>query len=167
LDMWSFLLPLSVLQVFPDWFLSSELKILVFPEDGFFKIGTVSAYMAGLWVIPLMSVVYISEEIRNKYGENQAYIASGLSALLIFGLSEATSKSVLSSWYAQNVQMIGDMALYVLLPEMILGLAAYEAFRSSVGKSPMYKLRNAFAVMLIYTGSLMFFYFLFEKIIFS
>jgi hypothetical protein len=46
LSIWVFVLPLSIFQVFPDWWLSAQLKTLVFPEDGFFKIGTVSAYMA-------------------------------------------------------------------------------------------------------------------------
>lgn len=55
---WKFLVPLSILMVFPDWFLSAVLQTLVFPEDGFLKIGTVSGYMAGLWAIPLFICVY-------------------------------------------------------------------------------------------------------------
>ncbi|GAG92489.1 unnamed protein product, partial [marine sediment metagenome] len=39
---WGFVFLISFFQIWPDWFLSAELNILVFPEDGLFKIGTVS-----------------------------------------------------------------------------------------------------------------------------
>ncbi len=52
-NLWVFAFILSIFQVFPDWFLSAQLNILVFPEDGLAKIGTVSGYMAGLWTIPI------------------------------------------------------------------------------------------------------------------
>ncbi|MHA1885888.1 MAG: DUF6989 domain-containing protein, partial [Promethearchaeota archaeon] len=53
LFIWIFAFIISIFQVFPDWILSAELNILAFPEDGLFKIGTVSGYMLGLWTIPL------------------------------------------------------------------------------------------------------------------
>ena len=46
---WLFSTLVSFFQVFPDWFLSAVLEVLIFPEDGLFKFGTVSGYMAGLW----------------------------------------------------------------------------------------------------------------------
>jgi hypothetical protein len=45
-----------MLQIWPDWFLSAQLEILVFPEDGLFKIGTVSGYMLFLWAIPFFII---------------------------------------------------------------------------------------------------------------
>ena len=54
--LWIFVFFISLFQIFPDWFLSAQLNILVFPEDGLFKIGTVSGYMAGLWAIPLFLI---------------------------------------------------------------------------------------------------------------
>ncbi|MCK4382679.1 MAG: hypothetical protein KAW66_05235, partial [Candidatus Lokiarchaeota archaeon] len=47
--LWVFVFFISLFLIWPDWFLSAQLDILVFPEDGLFKIGTVSGYMAGLW----------------------------------------------------------------------------------------------------------------------
>ena len=41
LNIWLFSFILSLFQIWPDWFLSAQLEVLVFPEDGLFKIGTV------------------------------------------------------------------------------------------------------------------------------
>ena len=58
ISIWLFAFLLSLFQIWPDWFLSAELGILVFPDDGFIKIGTVSLYMAGLWTIPLFLIIF-------------------------------------------------------------------------------------------------------------
>ena len=39
IKLWIFVFLISLFQIFPDWFLSAQLNILVFPEDGFFKIA--------------------------------------------------------------------------------------------------------------------------------
>ena len=36
--LWIFVFLISLFQIFPDWFLSAQLNVLVFPEDRFFKI---------------------------------------------------------------------------------------------------------------------------------
>jgi hypothetical protein len=46
--MWFFAFVLSLVMIWPDWFLSTQLAVLAFPDDGFFMIGPVSGYMAGL-----------------------------------------------------------------------------------------------------------------------
>ncbi|MCU0445111.1 MAG: hypothetical protein MUE85_09345 [Microscillaceae bacterium] len=158
LALWRFLLPLSVWMVFPDWFLSAQLKILVFPPDGFYKIGTVSAYMAGLWVIPLLLSTYAGLWAKKHYSEVAAYGASGGVALLIFGISEE-NMWLLSSWYPQNVWIISHTAVYVLIPELILGLTTYWFFQATRSLSMVYQIIATYLVMLIYTGALMFFYF--------
>jgi hypothetical protein len=33
LGIWSFVFPLSILQVFPDWFLATQLNVIVFPDS--------------------------------------------------------------------------------------------------------------------------------------
>jgi len=61
--------------------------------------------------------------------------------------------------------MIGHVAVYILVPEIILGVAAYAAYQA-VHKKPLgVKIFSAFFVMLLYLGSASFFYFLVEKII--
>jgi hypothetical protein len=157
-QLWSFLLPLSIFQVFPDWFLSAQLKILVFPADGFWKIGTVSGYMAGLWVLALMPVLYVGLEMQKKYSLLFAYFSVGFLALVIFGIAEETMWMI-PIWYAQNVWMIGHTAIYVLLPEVILGMVAFYAFQETKDKTLIFKVIAAYLVMLVYTGALMFAYF--------
>jgi hypothetical protein len=160
---WLFSSILSIFQVFPDWIIADILKAIVFPEDGLFKIGSVSGYMAGLWTIPIFLIIFISEKISAGVSKPAAYMASGIIAFLIFFMSEQTVW-LIPSWYAVNVRMIGFSAVYILIPEIILGLGAYRCYEEIKGRSHWIKVPAAFIVMLLYTGSVVFFYFLVERI---
>jgi len=164
LNIWLFAVILSVFQVFPDWFLSHQLGVLVFPEDGFVKIGTVSGYMAGLWAIPIFVIIYTAERITERISPRFAYWAAGILALFIFGVSEETVW-MLPSWYAQNVAMIGHTALYIIIPEIILGVSSLYAYRQIREKKGWLKIPAAFFVMLLYLGSAAFFYFVVERLV--
>ncbi|MHA2366012.1 MAG: DUF6989 domain-containing protein [Candidatus Hodarchaeales archaeon] len=85
-------------------------------------------------------------------------------SFIIFGLSEETLW-VLPSWQAQNVAMFSHVALYIIIPEMILGLSTFIVFKSLLGKQHYFKIILAFVVMLLYLRSASFFYFLIEVII--
>ncbi|TFF84876.1 MAG: hypothetical protein EU518_02085 [Promethearchaeota archaeon] len=166
-DIWFFSFLISIFQVFPDWVLSAELNILIFPEDGLFKIGTVSGYMIGLWTIPLFVIIYsgIQMKERTTYIKSSLFVA--LISFLIFTISEA-SIWMIGSWYPQNVfALFNHLAVYVIFPEIILGLSSYLGFIYIVDKNQLYKLPIAFIIMLIYLGGCVFFYFLVEKIILS
>ena len=165
IDVWGFAFILSLFQVFPDWFLSAQLNILVFPEDGLFKIGTVSGYMGGLWAIPIFLIVYTGQRIQARFTAPGAYCAVGLASLLLFGGSEQTLW-MLSSWVAQNVIMVGHIAVYIIVPEIILGLSSFYCFQQIEQKPHWLKIPGAFLVMQIYLGSAAFFYFLIERILF-
>jgi hypothetical protein len=164
INLWLFALILSMFQVFPDWFLSSQLNILVFPEDGCFKIGTVSGYMAGLWTIPMFIIIFIGERVNERVSQSAAYYSVAAAALIIFGGSEATLW-LLPSWYAQHVTMIGHIAIYILFPEIVLGASAYGCYQLIKNHPHLVKIPAAFIVMQLYLGSACFFYFLIEKII--
>lgn len=163
-DLWFFSLALSVFQVFPDWFLSRQLGILVFPEDGLFKIGTVSGYMAGLWTIPIFIITFVSSRMEERFSPKAGYAAAAFLALVIFGISEETVW-ILPSWYARNVLMVGHTAVYIILPEMLLGLASFYAFRHVRDRAWWTKIQAAFAVMIFYLGSAAFFYFIVERLL--
>lgn len=75
LSIWLFTFFISLFQIWPDWILSAELNVLVFPEDGLFKIGTVSGYMAGLWVIPLFLIVFIGQQLQERYSRKVSYLS--------------------------------------------------------------------------------------------
>jgi len=165
LYIWIFVFLISFFQIWPDWFLSAELNILVFPEDGLFKIGTVSGYMIGLWVIPLFLIIFLGQQIQERFSQRVAYISVILLSLLIFGLSEQ-SMWMLQSWYAQDVIMIGHLALYIVIPEMILGISTYYCYEKIKEKGHLVKIPTTFLIMIIYLGTAVFFYFLVERLVF-
>lgn len=165
LRIWVFVAMVSVLQVLPDWFLSSVLGILVFPNDGFPKIGSVSGYMVGLWVIPLFIIVYASITVeRRMIRAYLPHLIAALVALVIFGLSEETMW-ILPSWHAQNVFMVDHMALYILVPEMILGITTYHLYKQSLSTDWFTKVLYAFWVMITYLGAASLFYLLVEGVL--
>ncbi len=161
---WLFCSILSLFQVFPDWIIADLLKAIVFPEDGLFKIGSVAGYMAGLWTIPLFLILFISRRIHEKISRQAAYLTAGLAALVIFFVSEQTVW-LLPSWYAVNVKMIGYSAVYIIVPEIILGLSAYRCWEEIKDRSHWLKVPGAFLVMVLYVGNVTFFYFLVERVL--
>ena len=165
LNIWLFSFILSMLQIWPDWFLSAQLEVLVFPEDGLFKIGTVSGYMLFLWAIPFFIILFIGMRVGEHYSKITTYLTVALISLLIFGITEMTIWMI-GSWYAQNVTMIGHMAVYIIIPEVLLGLSIFYFYEIIKDKNQLIKIPTIFIVMLLYLGSATFFYFLFEKILF-
>jgi hypothetical protein len=165
LKLYYFVLFISLFQIFPDWYLSAQLDILVFPEDGLFKIGTVSAYMLGLWVIPLFIISFISLRIKERYSINYSYLFAILLSLIIFGLAEQSMW--VFSWYPQNVILLFDhLAVYIIIPEIILGFSTFYFFLKFIDSKFYLKIATAFVIMLLYLGAANFFYFLIEKILF-
>ncbi len=164
-NIWLFVFILSLFQIMPDLFLSAGLGILVFPEDGFLKIGTVSLYMAGLWAIPLFLIIFAGLKIHKQYSTPITFIGIAVLSLLIFGVAEQ-SMWMLQSWYAQNVVMIGHLAVYIIIPEIILGCTTYYCFNLIREKKHLIKIPITFIVMIIYLGSAVFFYFIVERIFF-
>jgi hypothetical protein len=163
---WIYAFLISIFQIFPDWFLSSELNILVFPNDGLFKIGPVSGYMMGLWAIPLFIIMYIGVFFNENYLKKYALLVTSILSLLIFAISEMTIW-IIGSWYPQNVIVIfGHLALYILIPEVILGVSSFLSFNYIEYKAWYHKIIMAFLIMLLYLGSASFFYLLIEKILF-
>jgi hypothetical protein len=151
---WLFSFILSIFQVFPDWFLSAQLGILVFPDHGPWSIGTIAGYMAGLW----------TGRVRERSSTGMAYISAALTALVIFGMSEAVAWQ-LPLWYARDVMMWGHTAVYIIIPEVILGLACLYGYNSVKRRGLIATVPAAFLVMQLYLGSAAFFYFFLEKIV--
>ena len=162
--LWLFVFILSMLQIWPDWFLSAQLEVLVFPDDGLFKIGSVSGYMLFLWAIPFFMILIISQSVQERYSQREGYLTAAITSLLIFGISEMTMWTF-GSWYAQNVTMIGHVAIYIIIPEIILGLTTYFAYETIKDKNHWIKLPTAFIVMILYLGNVVFFYFLIERVL--
>lgn len=164
LSLWRFLLPLSILQILPDWFLSAQLGVLNFPETGAFYIGTVPAFMGGMWVIPLFLIVFVALQLEDQRDETSARWAAALVSLAVFVGAEATLWAV-PIWHAQNVTQLAGVALYLLIPEALLGLHTYLAYKAVHSANTGLRLAAAFIVMTLYTGGVALFYFLVEKIL--
>jgi hypothetical protein len=164
LPIWGYAFVLSLFQLFPDWFLAAQLETIVFPDDGFFMIGPVSGYMAGLWAIPLFVILYVGLEVNRQRSYKMAYLVVAVLTLLVFGLAEETMW-MLPSWYAQNVAMIGHIATYIIIPEILLGLSTLISYEL-VRERPIWLwIIGAFTVMILYLGNVSFFYLLVERIL--
>jgi len=83
---------------------------------------------------------------------------------VVFGASEETVW-MLPSWYAQNVAMVGHTAVYIIIPEIILGVSCLYAFRQIRERNNLVKVPAAFLVMLLYLGAAAFFYFVIERLL--
>lgn len=146
--LWMFLLPLSCGQVLPDWALVQIAGVLSFPDHGIWRIGgAVPAYFMGLWIMLLFPITLISDSMRSRY-----LIAAVLS-LLLFGLSEWAAQP-LQLWQPHNVHTVAGVAIYVLIPEVFLGLTTLKAYRNTRGNGIIQQVFSAFAVNLLYTGAL-------------
>jgi hypothetical protein len=164
LNIWLFVVVISIMQVIPDWFLSAQLNVLVFPTDGSPMIGTVPVYMAGLWSIPLFALVYVGCRIEEKRSQLAALAAIMFMSVLVFGVSEATMWTV-GSWYAQNVAMLGHVAIYVMVPEAVLGGSTYALFSMIRTAEHWRKIFWGYVIMVIYLGNSALFYFLVERVV--
>ena len=163
-NIWIFSFVLSLFQLFPDWFLSEQLDILIFPDDGFVRIGSVSIYMLGLWAIPVFMILFIGIRSKIRYSERAVYFIVGVLSFLIFASSELF---LYTSWHAQNVTMISNVAVYILIPEILFGLTSYWMYQQIRNTNIFKKISGAATVMIFYLGNAALFYFILEKIIFQ
>ena len=120
---WTILAPLSVLMVLPDWFLSDVLGTLSFTVEGGPYLGTVPLAMAGMWTIALMPVVGFAWWARERAGTAAAVGAAAASGAVMFVGAELAAP-VLGLWEPVGVATVAGIATYVLLPELVLSVAA-------------------------------------------
>jgi hypothetical protein len=163
--LWRFVTPLSVLMVLPDWILASLLNVLVFPADGAPRIGAVPVYMAGMWTIPLLLLLAVALRVEERgHGVGAAYAAAGVTALVLFGGSEAVLWPI--AWHCKGVATVGGhAAVYILAPEAALGIAALYGYRHA-GTAPLLpRLAAALAIMQLYIGAAVSSFFLLERVV--
>jgi hypothetical protein len=162
---WIFSFILSLLMVFPDWYLAETLGALQFPVDGFPMIGgSVPIYMAGLWAIPFFIILFIGTQVQERKSVKFTYVVIAILSLLIFGIAELTLV-YLPSWTATVIGMTGNLAWYIIIPEIFLGLSAFISYNIIKDKKIWMNITAAFIVMIIYIGNASFFYFLVETLL--
>jgi hypothetical protein len=161
---WMFVMPLSIFQMIPDWFLSAQLEVLYFPSDGSPMIGTVPVYMAGLWAIPLFIIVYIGLRVQEERSVWETQAAVLISSFVLFVGAEATMWAI-PAWYAQNVLTIGSVAAYIIIPELLLGSSAFIIYTMIRYYGHILKLFWSYIVMALYLGNACIFYFIVETVL--
>lgn len=164
LDLWLFLVPLSVFQIFPDWFLSDALGVITFPDTGAPRMGPIPIFMAGMWIIPLFIIVWIGIRLEQQRASGSANLAVAVVTAILFFGAEATLWRI-PIWQAQAVTTIFHIGIYLMIPEILLGVHTFWAYKWSVNRSRWQKVWAAFLVMLLYIGALSFFYLIVEKIL--
>jgi hypothetical protein len=164
LMLWLFLVPLSLLQIFPDWFLASELGVIIFPDTGSSRIGDIPLFMGGLWTIPLFIIVLTGRRIEARFTRKLALLSVCIASAILFVGSEAILWQI-PIWHATGVTVIFHVAIYLIIPEILLGLSTFLAFEASYLRALWYRLGAAFTVMIIYLGNLCFFYFVVEHLL--
>lgn len=164
-SIWLFSVILSLLMVFPDWYLAETLGALVFPVGSLPMIGgSIPLYMAGLWSIPFFIIIFIGKEVQKKKSLEMTYGIVATIGVLIFVLSEVTLVN-LPSWTATVTGMIGNLAWYIIIPELFLALTVFICYEYVLEKKIWMKIIGAFAVMIFYIGNASFFYFLIETLL--
>ena len=164
-SIWLFSIILSLFMVFPDWYLAETLGALVFPIGGLPMIGgSIPLYMAGLWSIPFFIIIFIGKEIQKRKSIEMTYAIVSILGLLIFVLSELTLVN-LPSWTATVTGMIGNLAYYIIIPELFLALSTFICYEYVREKKIWTQIVGAFAVMIFYIGNASFFYFLIETLL--
>lgn len=164
LDALAFLLPLSVCQVVPDALLVQNLGVLAFPELGAPRLGPVPAYIAGLWIAPLLVVIWAAE-LAHRHSALLAGLVALAVSLAAFGAAEWAAAHVLALWHPRNVDTWQGIALYVLPAEALLGLVAWLAFTQVHHRTIFVKALAAAGVSLFYAGALFASHLVFQRYI--
>lgn len=162
LDAWLFLLPLSMCQVVPDWILVEQLHVLSFPPLGGGHFGPVPQYMAGLWIAPLMLVIWIGEVVHRRSAA-VALVAVAVGSAAIFGAAEWIAPRLLL-WFPHGVRTWHGVAIYVVAAEVLLSVATWLVFLQVQGRTIFAKAFGAAGVSIFYAGALVVSNFLVERL---
>jgi hypothetical protein len=152
LSAYAFLLPLSFCLVLPDMMLVQVLGVLTFPDFGAPRYGSVPVYMAGLWVAPLLLVVWAGE-LAHRYSGALGALVALLASVAVFGAAEWAVRFV-TLWHPRNVDTWQGVALYVVPAEALLGLVTWMVFANVAHRTIFTKAAAAALVAMFYAGAL-------------
>lgn len=147
---WWFLLPVSLLQVLPDWVLVEITQTLYFPDHGIARVGgAVPVYFMGLWMMLLFPVTLLADATGPL-----RYPVAVLLGGLAFGAAELAA-APLQLWLPRGVETVAGMALYPIPAEALLCLLALWLFRLTRYESWPTRLLAGLSLPITYTGALM------------
>lgn len=148
LSLWTFLLPLSLAQVLPDLALARVAGTLSFHDLGQYRIGgEVPIYFAGMWSALLFPLLLLGNSTRSRY------LNTTVLGFAAFCFWEWAAPS-LNLWTPHNVRLFQGVAVYVLIPEVLLCLTALWMYRATRGQGILAPLAGALSVSVFYAGAL-------------
>lgn len=150
-----FLVPLCCFFVFPDGFLATVLHTLEFTDMGVGMIYNVTSFMPLMWSIPLFMSTMIGRGMEARGASTcHAALSAGMVASIIFTASEEILTQI-PIWVAtENCRKVGNVAIYVVLPEFILGMLTFLAIKNCTHRPFWLQIFVAFTVMSAYLGNL-------------
>jgi hypothetical protein len=148
-------IPISIFQVLPDWFLVDGPGTLAFPDTGGIRVGhAIPLAMAGMWALPLFVVVLLARG---------SVVRGAVAGLLVFLATELAAPA-LDLWKpVGDVTKVLGVAVYVLPAEAVLGAATVLAVRWAADRGLAERVLAAAAVSTIYTGALALSWFLIDQ----
>ena len=155
MQMMRFIIPLCICFIFPDGFLVEYLHTIVFPDMGVWTIYGVPSFMPFMWAIPIFLSILFGRGLEERgVGIVNTSLGAGGVAFVIFAGSEEILTQI-PIWSAvETVTKIGNMAVYVLVPEFCLGVTASLMYRFSRHFSLLVQIFAAFLTMCVYLGNL-------------
>ena len=150
---YAFLLPVSILQIFPDAMLAGALGSLRFAAADVPHIGAVPVFMGGLWLIPLLIVGLVADQSRGRLGNTGSTLLATALGLALFAIAEWMAWYI-PIWNAVGVTSTWHVAHYVLLPEAWLCAAVVSLERGTRGHGWPTRLACAPLIALSYAGAL-------------
>lgn len=152
LDAWVFVLAVALGLVAADWVAARTLGVLVFPTLGGERIGPVPVYVPGLWVAPLLIVVWLAEMTHAKSAALGVAVAVLGGTLVLVAGDWAGAR--LGLWLARGVRTVEGVALYRLPAFALLALATWLMFVQVQGRTIFAKALGGAAVAVFYAGAL-------------
>jgi hypothetical protein len=147
---WWFLLPVSLLQVLPDWVLVEVTQTLYFPDHGIARIGgAVPLYFMGLWMMLLFPVT----QLADAAGTWRYPLVLALGGLAFAAAEFAAAP--LQLWVPRGVDTVAGMAVYPIPAEMLLCLLALWLYRLTRHSPWTTRLLAGLSLPITYTGALM------------
>jgi len=146
--LWAFLMPLSAALPMADWMLVERMGTLEFPDHGVPRIGgLVPIYFVGLWIMLLWPLCWSAQLARFPY------LQTGVLAAVAFIAWEWAARP-LGLWHAIGVKSLAGFALYPIVPEILLSMAALWMWRQLDSSPRPAQIAGALAVAIFYAGAL-------------
>lgn len=152
LRLWLFLVPLSIFQVFADWFFCEGIKTLSFADNGSPFVGPVPIYMAGMWSIGLFLLVLIGQSLAWTSYLSVAVLVVAAASVAIFFPTEVLAFH-LPLWKALGVPTTLQVANYIVPAEILLGVSTFLIYERVQHSAWLTRLLSAAGITLMYTGA--------------